>query len=73
MSYKVALGLADAGGAHGGGQHGRHPGGPGVGANFNGQSLGGGLPYAMMGVPLMPMAGGAATVRIVEAACAARP
>ena len=37
------------------------------GANFNGQSLGGGLPYAAMGVPLLPMAGGAATVQIVEA------
>ncbi len=66
MSYKVALGLAD----------------PAprtvevniadtlvaqAGAFSNGQSLSGGLPYAMMGVPLMPMAGGAATVQIVEA------
>ncbi|MFK5923174.1 MAG: autotransporter outer membrane beta-barrel domain-containing protein [Verrucomicrobiota bacterium] len=39
-----------------------------AGTNFNGQTMGGGLPYAMMGVPLMPMAGGAATVHIVEAA-----
>jgi len=66
MNYKVALGLAD----------------PvertievnmadtlsaQTGINFNGQSLNGGLPYAMMGVPMMPMAGGAATVHIVEA------
>lgn len=67
MSYKVALGLADAEertieinmtdtlSAQ-------------TGMNFNGQTLGGGLPYAMMGVPLVPMAGGAATVHIVEAA-----
>jgi len=67
MSYKVALGLAD-------------PEertlevnrvdtfSPQVGSHFNGQTLAGGLPYAMMGVPLMPMAGGAATVHVVEAA-----
>jgi len=67
MSYKVALGLAE-------------PEERTVevnmvdtlssqrGQNLNGQSLSGGLPYAMMGVPLMPMAGGAATVKIIEAA-----
>jgi uncharacterized protein YhjY with autotransporter beta-barrel domain len=67
MSYKVALGLAD-------------PEERTVevnaadtlsaqkGSNFSGQSFSGGLPYAMMGVPIMPMAGGAATVKIVEAA-----
>ena len=66
MSYKVALGLADGEertlevnmvdtlSAQ-------------AGTKLNSQSLGGGLPYAMMGVPLMPMAGGAATVHVVEA------
>ncbi len=60
MSYKVALGLADpeertveVGGAV---------------DTLAQQTLSGGLPYAMMGVPMMPMAGGAATVHIVEAA-----
>lgn len=67
VSYKVALGLADAEertfevnmvdtlSAQ-------------TGTNLNGQSLSGGLPYAMMGVPMMPMAGGVASVNIVEAA-----
>ena len=67
MSYKVALGLADAEertvqvnmvdtlSAQ-------------TGTNFNGSTMGGGLPYAMMGVPMMPMAGGASTVHIVDAA-----
>ncbi|NOX98837.1 MAG: autotransporter outer membrane beta-barrel domain-containing protein [Verrucomicrobia bacterium] len=59
MSYKVALGLADAAPRT-------------IEINnvdtLAGNGLSGGLPYAMMGVPLMPMAGGVATVNIIEAA-----
>ena len=59
VSYKVALGLAD-------------PEERTITINLadtlNTQAGAGGLPYAMMGVPLMPIAGGAATVHIVEAA-----
>ncbi|MFK5922124.1 MAG: autotransporter outer membrane beta-barrel domain-containing protein [Verrucomicrobiota bacterium] len=60
MSYKVALGLADAGE--------RIIEVGGVADTLAANGLSGGLPYAMMGVPMMPMAGGAATVHIVEAA-----
>ncbi len=67
MSYKVALGLADPEERTVEVNVADTLSAPAT-TNSNGQSFSGGLPYAMMGVPLMPVAGGAATVNIVEAA-----